>query len=43
MKTGRGRVGLRTYRDALRVPGSALRKLKGSLRLAMAAVRGRKK
>jgi hypothetical protein len=42
-KTGRARIGWRTYRNALRVPGSSLRKLKGALRLAVAAVRGKKK
>lgn len=37
---GQVRAGLRTYRDAFRVPGSALRKLKGSMRMALAVPRG---
>ena len=35
-RQGRVRAGLRTYRDTFRVPGSALRKLKGSMRMALA-------
>ena len=35
-RTGRVRAGLRTYRDTFGVPGSAMRKLKGSLRMAIA-------
>jgi glycosyltransferase involved in cell wall biosynthesis len=38
--TGRVRAGLRSYRDGLRVPGSALRKIKGSLRLVLALPKG---
>ena len=33
---GRVRAGLRSYRDGLRVPGSGLRKIKGSMRLVLA-------
>lgn len=39
-RQGRVRAGLRTYRDTFRVPGSALRKLKGSMRMALAVPRG---
>lgn len=42
-RTGRARVGLHTYREALRVRGSAFRKLKGSMRMALALIRGRAK
>lgn len=35
MESGRVRAGLRTYRDAFRVPGSPMRKLKGSMRVAL--------
>jgi len=34
--TGRIRAGLRTYRDTFGIPGSPLRKLKGSVRMALA-------
>jgi glycosyltransferase involved in cell wall biosynthesis len=37
--TGRLRSGLRDYRDGLRVPGAWLRKIKGSVRLALALPR----
>lgn len=37
---GRVRAGLRTYLDSLRVPGSRLRKIKGSMRLVLALPRG---
>ena len=37
---GRVRAGLRTYRDTFRVPGSALRKLKGTMRMLVAVPRG---
>lgn len=39
-RTGRIRAGLRTYRDSLRVPGSRLRKLKGSVLMLLAVPRG---
>lgn len=39
-KTGRVRDGLRTYRATFEVPGSSLRKLKGSLRIAATLPRG---
>lgn len=39
-QSGRVRAGLRTYRDTFRIPGSALRKLQGSMRLALAVPRG---
>jgi glycosyltransferase involved in cell wall biosynthesis len=35
-KAGSTRLGLRSYRDGLRVPGSRLRKIKGALRLVLA-------
>lgn len=38
--SGRVRAGLRSYRDSLRVPGSRLRKIKGSMRLALALPKG---
>ena len=38
--SGRVRAGLRSYRDGLRVPGSRLRKIKGSMRLALALPKG---
>lgn len=34
--SGRVRVGLRTWRDSLRVPGSVMRKIKGAMRLTLA-------
>lgn len=34
-KLGRVKAGLRTYRDTFRVPGSFMRKIKGSVRMAM--------
>lgn len=37
---GRVRAGLRTYRDSWNVPGSRLRKIKGSLRLVLALPKG---
>jgi glycosyltransferase involved in cell wall biosynthesis len=37
--TGRMRSGLRDYRDGLRVPGAWFRKIKGSLRMALAIPR----
>jgi glycosyltransferase involved in cell wall biosynthesis len=37
---GRVRAGLRSYRDGLRVPGSQLRKIKGSMRLVLALPKG---
>jgi glycosyltransferase involved in cell wall biosynthesis len=37
---GRVRAGLRTYRAALRIPGSPLRKIKGSMRLGLAVPKG---
>lgn len=37
---GRVRAGLRSYRDSLRIPGSRLRKIKGSMRLVLALSRG---
>lgn len=37
---GRVRAGLRSYRDSLRIPGSRLRKIKGSMRLVLALPRG---
>jgi len=36
---GRVRVGLRSYRDGLRVPGSPLRKIKGAMRVVVAVPR----
>lgn len=39
-RAGRVRAGLRTYCDTFGVPGSALRKLKGSMRMALAVPRG---
>lgn len=39
-KLGRVRAGLRTYRDSFGVPGSPLRKLKGSVRMAMTLPEG---
>lgn len=39
-KVGRVRAGLRTYRETFNVPGSAMRKLKGSVRLAMMLPQG---
>ncbi|HEY0684640.1 MAG TPA: glycosyltransferase [Steroidobacter sp.] len=39
-RLGRVRAGLRTYRETFRISGSALRKLKGSMRMAMAVPRG---
>jgi glycosyltransferase involved in cell wall biosynthesis len=39
-KTGRVRDGLRTYGETFGVPGSSLRKLKGSLRMAATLPRG---
>lgn len=39
-KAGRVRQGLRTYRGAFGVPGSALRKFKGAMRMAVAVLRG---
>jgi GT2 family glycosyltransferase len=38
--SGRVRAGLRSYRDGLRVPGSPLRKIKGSMRLVLALPKG---
>jgi glycosyltransferase involved in cell wall biosynthesis len=38
--SGRVRAGLRSYRDGLRVPGSRLRKIKGSMRLVLALPKG---
>jgi glycosyltransferase involved in cell wall biosynthesis len=40
IKRGNVRAGLRTYRDGLQIPGSRMRKLKGSVRLALALPRG---
>ena len=37
---GQVRAGLRTYRQTFSVPGSGLRKLKGSMRMALAVPRG---
>lgn len=39
-RAGRVRAGWRTYRDSFSVPGSALRKLKGSMQMAVAVPRG---
>jgi glycosyltransferase involved in cell wall biosynthesis len=39
-RAGRVRAGFRTYRETFSVPGSALRKLKGSVRMAVAVPRG---
>ena len=39
-KLGRVRAGLRTYRDSFGVPGSPMRKLKGSVRMAMTLPEG---
>jgi hypothetical protein len=38
--TGRVRAGLGTYRDALRIPGSQLSKIRGWMRLALALPKG---
>jgi glycosyltransferase involved in cell wall biosynthesis len=38
--SGHVRAGLRSYRDGLRVPGSRLRKIKGSMRLVLALPKG---
>jgi glycosyltransferase involved in cell wall biosynthesis len=42
-KLGRVGAGWRTYRDSFRVPGSPLRKFKGSARMALALAGGRAK
>ena len=39
-RSGRVRDGLRTYRDTFSVPGSTPRKLKGSMRMVLALLRG---
>jgi glycosyltransferase involved in cell wall biosynthesis len=43
IRNGHKREGLRIFRGAFRVPGSPMRKLKGSLRVLLALLRGRSK